>query len=108
VFYGGGVEGFFPHEYIGREFKRGMEYSYLFGIGFAVNERITLSSRFRGAYIDDLEVDGERILGSNQEPMTLRFAATISKPCKRLVEPFVEFGLTESAVNSYFGISWTF
>lgn len=108
VFYGGGVEGFFPHEYIGREFQRGMEYSYLFGIGFAVNERITLSSRFRGSYIDDLEVDGNRILGSNIEPMTLRFAATISKPCKRLVEPFVEFGLTEEAVNSYFGITWTF
>jgi hypothetical protein len=108
IFYGGGVEGFFPHEYIGREFQRGMEYSYLFGIGFAVNERITLSSRFRGSYIDDLEVDGNRILGSNIEPMTLRFAATISKPCKRLMEPFVEFGLTEEAVNSYFGITWTF
>ena len=108
IFYGGGVEGFFPHEYIGREFKRGMEYSYLFGIGFAVNERITLSSRFRGSYIDDLEVDGNRVLGSNIEPMTLRFAATISKPCKRLMEPFVEFGLTEEAVNSYFGITWTF
>jgi hypothetical protein len=40
--------------------------------------------------------------------MTLRMAATISKPNKRLVEPFTEFGLSEGTVSNYFGITWTY
>jgi hypothetical protein len=107
-FYGLGMEYFFPHDYIGREFQPGKQYSYTFGVGFAVNERVTLSSRFRGSYVEEIEVDGARIFGSNAEPMTLRFSATVSKPCDRIVEPFVEFGLTDDSVSAFFGVTWTF
>ena len=48
------------------------------------------------------------MLGTNTEPMTIRMSATISKPCKRLVEPFVEFGINDASVNSNIGITWTF
>ena len=108
VFYGLGTEHFFSREFRGLEIEPGAQYNYLFGVGFAVNERITLSTRFFGAYVEEIKVDGERRFGTNAEPMSLRFSATISKPCKRLVEPFVEFGLTDDALSSFIGITWTY
>lgn len=108
VFYGLGMQGSFPHEYATIEFQPGMEFSYILGFGFAVNERITLSTRFFGSYVDELEANGQRIPGTNIEPMTIRMSATISKPCKRFVEPYVEFGINDDSVNSNVGVTWTF
>jgi hypothetical protein len=108
VFYGLGTEHFFSREFAGLEIEPGAQYNYLFGVGFAVNERITLSTRFFGAYVEEIKVDGERRFGTNAEPMTIRMSATISKPCDRLVEPFVEFGLTDDAISSFIGITWTY
>jgi hypothetical protein len=107
-FYGIGTERFFPHEYVGLDIEPGAQYTYNFGVGFAVNERVTLSTRFNGAYTEELEVNGERRFGTNSEPMTIRFSATISQPCDRLVEPFVEFGITDDAISSFIGVTWTF
>lgn len=84
----------------------GGEYSYRFGVGFGVNERITLSSTFFGSYISDLQINGRRIEGTTQEPLSLRFSATIARK-KKIVEPFVSFGLTRDATNAQFGITWT-
>jgi hypothetical protein len=108
LFYGLGMERYFESRYSGIDIEPGPEYSYTLGVGFAVNDRVTLSSRFRGSYIEETEANGLRIPGSNQEPMTLRFSATVSKPCHRIVEPFVEFGLTDDSVSSFFGVIWTF
>jgi hypothetical protein len=108
VFYGVGTEHFFSRHYVGLEIEPGSQYNYQFGVGFAVNERVTLSTRFFGAYIEELKVNGDRRFGTNIEPMTIRLSATISQPCDRLVEPFVEFGITDDAVSSFFGITWTF
>jgi hypothetical protein len=108
VFYGLGTEQFFAREFVGLEIDPGAQYTYTFGVGFAVNERITLSTRFFGAYVDELEVDGQRRFGTNAEPHTIRLSATISQPCDRLVEPFVEFGITDDAISSFLGITWTF
>ncbi len=108
LFYGLGMEHFFPHDYIGAEFNPGNQYNYTFGVGFAVNDRVTLSGRFRGTYQDEIEVNGRRILDTNTEPISLRFSATISRPCDRIVEPFVEFGLTDAATDVFFGVTWTF
>jgi hypothetical protein len=108
VFYGLGTEQFFDHRYVGVEIEPGAQYNYTLGVGFAVNERITLSGRFFGAYVEELKVNGNRLFDSNSEPMTMRFSATISKPCDRIVEPFIEFGLTEGSVSSFLGCTWTY
>jgi hypothetical protein len=108
VFYGLGCERFFPREFIGLDIEPGAQYTYQLGVGFAVNERITLSTRFFGAYVEEIEVNDERRFGTNAEPMNIRLSATISQPCDRLVEPFVEFGITDDAVSSFFGVTWTF
>ena len=87
---------------------------YRFGVGFAVNPKMTFSAAFRGAYVADNRVDKVRIPGSGREPMQLRLATTIVRDKKsyrntaRTVEPFVDFGLTEGAVDSIFGVGWTY
>lgn len=108
IFYGLGTEQFFSRHLIGLDIEPGAQYNYQFGVGFAVNERITLSTRFFGAYVEEIKTNGNRRFGTNAEPMSIRLSATISQPCDRLVEPFVEFGITDDAVSSFFGISWTF
>ena len=108
VYYGLGARYQFEHEYFGIEFQPGMEYNYTLGAGFAVNERCTLSTQFFGAFIEELKANGERVEGTIQEPLNLRVAATLAKPCNRLVEPFCTFGLTDDAISSNIGITWTY
>ena len=106
LFYGAGTRQHFLSKFEGVNFRPGGEYNYQFGVGFAVNSQVTLSTRFNGAYISELRIDGQRIRGSIQEPMTLGLAMTISK-CKKLIEPFVDFGLTDDATDARVGIIWT-
>jgi hypothetical protein len=107
-FYGVGGEQTFSRNFGELEIEPGTIWNYSFGVGFAVNDRVTLSTRFLGAYAEEVRINRERRFGTNFEPMTLRLAATISKPNKRLVEPFTEFGLTEGTVSNYFGVTWTY
>ncbi len=108
VYYGFGARYQFEREYLGIEFQPGTEFNYTLGTGFAVNERVTLSAQFFGSYIEELKANGERVEGTIQEPMNLRLAATLAKPCNRIVEPFVVFGLTDDAISANFGITWTY
>ena len=107
LFYGLGTRHHFERTFLGREIRPGSEYSYTLGVGFAVNERVTLSSRFTGQFVEEVKIDGERVPGSILEPMSVRLAATIAQP-KRLVEPFVEFGTTNDAVSTFLGVINTY
>jgi hypothetical protein len=108
LFYGFGTRYQFSHRYIGVEFQPGPEYNYTLGYGFAVNERVTLSTQFFGAYQEELKANGERLEGTNLEPMNIQLAATFINRCDRIVEPFVTFGLTDDSISSNFGITWTY
>ncbi len=106
MFYGYGTRHHFEREINGVLYRAGGEYLYQMGVGFAVNESVTFSTRFNGAYITETRIDGARIPGTIREPMTLSLAMTVSK-CKRLIEPFVDFGLTDDAADARIGIIWT-
>lgn len=87
---------------------------YRFGMGYAINPKVTVTSAFSGNYIGEVGINGVGINGSDREPMQLRLAATIAKGkktdgCKKVkyVEPYVTFGLTKSAPDCMFGTSWT-
>jgi hypothetical protein len=88
--------------------KPGDQYTYQLGVGFAVNERITLSTTFFGSFITDARLAGEVFEGTSLEPLYLRCAVTIARPPRRIVEPFVELGLTNDAADARAGITWTF
>jgi|GEM_PF-1425819 len=92
----------------------GKQIFYRFGAGFAVNPRVTLSASFIGSYITEDKIDGVRLAGSIREPISVRLAATISKNKElkknqriKMLEPFVNFGVTDAAANTLFGVSYT-
>ncbi len=108
LFYGFGSRHGFSREFEGFDIHPGDQYYYRAGLGFAVNEKLTLSSSLTGWYITDPYVNGVRIAGLAMEPVTLRFAATIARPCERYIEPFVELGLTPDAPDVRIGLTFTF
>ncbi|MCY3006247.1 MAG: hypothetical protein NTV29_09740 [Planctomycetota bacterium] len=93
-------------------------FSYRFGLGYAINSRVTISSSFNGAYITDLELGGRLVPGSAREPLTVRLAATIlskgpslvgaSKGRRKTTEPFIALGVTDAAPDTSFGVRWTY
>jgi hypothetical protein len=119
VFYGFGYQYRFENEFdvdgVEVTVEPGSIAFYRFGVGFAVNPRVTLSAQFFGSYIDENVIDGRRFGGSNREPMSVRLAATIVREkhkdkTKRVqtIEPFTQFGLTEGAIDSILGVSLTY
>lgn len=103
VFYGGGIRHLFEREFDGVLFSPGEQILYQFGVGFSVNDRVTLSTAFQGFYITNTQLDNETIDGTNLEPISIRFAATIARNC-RIIEPFVAVGMTHSAPAANFGL----
>ncbi len=109
IFYGFGSRHALMREYHGYDVRYGDQYMYRGGMGFAVNERVTLSASVTGSYITDPRLDGQRIAGLAMEPVSMRFGATIARPaCLRYWDPFVEIGLTDDAPNSRVGMTFTY
>jgi Putative MetA-pathway of phenol degradation len=107
IFHGGGIRYQFAEDRgpNNSRVEPGLEFNYQFGVGFAVNEKVTMSTSLLGAYITELELAGQSLPHSSLEPVRLRFALTMARPKQRILEPFVEFGLTDDA-NS-FNLGWT-
>lgn len=106
MFYGVGYTYSFEEEFSGFDVQLGQQFSYNLGLGFAVNERVTLSTAFLGSYITESEIDGANEPNTDLDLMQLRLAATIAR-CERLVEPFVTFGLTENSPSAQLGVVFT-
>lgn len=107
VFTSIGTQQSIEREIFGDNILPGGEYFWTFGTGFAVNPRVTLSTRFIAEYISDTYINGDRVPGTAQEPMSIRLAATIAHP-DYFVEPFVQFGTNDDAVDTLFGVVWTY
>jgi hypothetical protein len=108
VFYGFGGRHAFTRSISGFDVQPGDQYTYRGGLGFAVNDRISLSSMLYGYYITQARLEGQQVPGTVQEPVYLRFAVTMMQRCDRICEPFAEIGMTDDAANARFGVTWTF
>lgn len=97
---------------------------YRLGVGFAINPQITVGASFTGSYIAENVINGSRTAGGIREPMMLRLHVTIADSQEqgknnklhqsqhsqwkaKTTEPFVNIGLTETAADVMFGVSWT-
>jgi len=87
----------------GRKYAPGPGLQYSMGLGFSVNDDVSLSGRFAGLLQGNWEVDGEKVEGSSYEPMTLRVAATMRCRRKTYLEPAVTFGLNDDAPDVFIG-----
>lgn len=104
VFYGFGARAPFSNKFSNStiDVQPGIEANYRFGVGFAVNDRVTLSTALLGSYITDTRVNGHRLENSSLEPIVMRFAATMADG-DRIQEPFVEVGLTDDSSSATLG-----
>jgi len=93
----------FSRHAAGRKYEPGPGLQYSMGLGFSINDDVSLSGRFSGLLQGNWEIDGEKAEGSSYEPMTLRVAATMR--CKRntYIEPEVTFGLNDDAPDVSIG-----
>ena len=89
------------------EYAAGEQINYQFGVGFSANDRVTLSATLLGFYITNTKQAGVVIPGTNLEPISLRFAATMVRR-DRILEPFFSIGATQFAPSIMTGITITF
>jgi hypothetical protein len=121
LFYGVGYRHRFETEIENVLVAPGEQFYYQLGVGFAVNDYLTLSASYLGFYISETYLDDDRVEGSALEPMRMRFAATISRPeprkiptfighcnVREICEPFAEIGMTDDGPSSRIGITWTY
>lgn len=91
---------------------RGVEYSggsgidYSFGLGFAINDQITLSGQFFGAYQNEVDVNNRTIPLSSREPMSLRSSLTYRFSRNQYIEPSIIYGINDDATDTVIGLSF--
>lgn len=83
----------------------GDEIPYSIGMGFSLNDRVSLSMAMAGAAIRRTEVNGNEIGGSGLDINSLQFTTTVQLAKRVYVEPFVGFGLTDEAPDFLVGIN---
>ena len=107
VYYGGGVRYRCEETFLNSfSIQPGIDFNYQFGVGFAANERITLSATLLGSYITETEFNGIGLENTTLEPIRMRFAVTIAQGC-RILEPFATIGMTDDAADARLGITVT-
>jgi Putative MetA-pathway of phenol degradation len=91
----------------GDEIGGGHVYSYALGAGFAVNNQITLSGQFQGAYQTQLRFNDAKSVGSDREPMSLRSSLTYRIAPNQYIEPSIQYGLNDDAADAILTLSYT-
>ena len=85
-------------------FNPGNILEYRFGVGFSLNDRVSLNTQLSGAFIGRSRDQGTQLLRSSQESASLLLATTILLDRHLSIEPIIGAGLTEDANDFTFGI----
>ena len=107
IFGGIGYSHQFDESYLGLNIDPGEVFFYSFGSGFAINDKLTLTTSLFGSYQTNTKVNNRSISNSGLEPISMRFSLTASKSRCLIIEPFAAFGLTEDAPDARVGINFT-
>lgn len=108
VFWGFGYRYLFEKETNqGDTIQLGQQISYQLGTGFAVNDRISLVAALIGFFVTETELNGFGLPATQSEPIRARFALTAYRFGK-IVEPFMEIGMTPEAPDARLGVIWTY
>lgn len=104
VFWGFGYEHLFSRNYLGFDVDPGEQFTYQFGTAFAINDTLSLTGSFFGAYRGPIKLDDRSLPLTHREPFRIRFSLVHTKNRCYIIEPFVFFGLNEDAPEADFGI----
>lgn len=97
----------FENTLSGVSVEQGDTLNYDFGMGFAINNQVSVSSRFLGAYQFETEFDGIKHPDSTREPMSLRGGLTFRLAKDQYLEPAVTFGINNDADDATVNLSYT-
>ncbi len=107
VFGGFGARYAFEKHVDGVSVERGLAIDYQLGVGFGVNDTMSLSAKFFGSFETRAEYNGHGAPGTERDIMALRFALTKAQE-NVIWEPFVTLGLTSSTPDAQIGVVLTF
>ncbi len=108
VFFGGvGFLHQFGDTFNGVLIQPGEVFDYSFGMGFAVSDDVALSVSLNGYLQMRTAVDRALIANSSQEPTSLRLSCSRRTSKHTRMQPFVDFGLNDDAVDFEFGVIFT-
>lgn len=97
----------FKNKIDGYEIQPGWGFDGYFGVGFALNEDLSLGTRLSFGYYDDMYVDGTRIEGSSNEPLDLGFTVSYRVTDDIVATPYVNWGINDDAGPAAVGINFT-
>jgi hypothetical protein len=84
-------------------------FSASLGMGFSLNDRVSYNMQVLGAFVDRPAIDETALGGdSGLEIISLQFAVTVLVTRRLFVEPVVNFGLSDDAVDVIVGINMPF
>jgi hypothetical protein len=107
VFWGLDYTHQFERDGLGQRVQPGETFGYNLGLGFAVNEDVSLSAQVGGAYQTETRLGGIVADGTSREPVTLRLGLTNRWSSNTYLEPSVTFGLNDDAADVGLGLSIT-
>ncbi len=96
---------YFDRKFGERDVKRGGSVDYNLGVGYALNHRLTLSSRVHGSFSGKLEIDSEVAQFSDKEPVLLENNITFAWDRETTIDPSITLGLNDDAPDTTFGLS---
>lgn len=85
----------------------GGQVNYEFGVGYALNDRVSVSTKFFGSYVAETQINGLGIPGSTFEPMSIQLETTVLAHENLIIEPFFRFGINEDASDANIGVVFT-
>lgn len=89
-------------------FDPGEQIPYSLGLGFSLNDQVSVATSLAGASVRRAQFNGTEINGSGVDFHTLQFATTVRIAPGLFIEPFVGFGLVEDSTDFIVGLNVPF
>lgn len=86
-----------PRKIDGYRIKPGWGAGFYIGMGFALNEHLSFGTRISYSHQSRIEVDGQKIYGSDSDPVDISFSASYRLYDGLIATPQVTFGLNDDA-----------
>ena len=94
----------FSRNFNGLSVQPGEQFNYAFGVGFAVNDNITLSAQYQSIFQLDFSVNGVQLPNSSLESSMMRYSVIRQIGKQAFVELYLLDGLTSDAPRTSVGI----
>lgn len=105
LFWGIGYGYCIPRDFMGYTHEPGGTFNYYGGMGFAINERLSASSKLTGGVRRELSIDGNEVPGSSLEPLAMSLGLSYRAWEHIIMEPMVIFGINNDANDATLGLT---